>query len=121
MHRGSPGCRTAPRRRTRRFVRACPLPPRCIIAQPRPVRLVAGRRYTWRLMRSRLPPGGLYAITDGPRDDLLAVCAAALNGGATLLQYRDKSADRARRAGEVHALLPLCAAHGVPLIVNDDV
>ena len=34
---------------------------------------------------------GLYAITDGPRADLIEVCAAALDGGATLLQYRDKT------------------------------
>ncbi|MBO9662206.1 thiamine phosphate synthase [Dokdonella sp.] len=69
-----------------------------------------------------LPPlRGLYAITDGPRADLLEACAAALAGGARLLQYRDKSADTVRRAEEARALQALCAARGVPLIVNDDV
>lgn len=69
-----------------------------------------------------LPPlRGLYAITDGPRADLIEVCAAALAGGARLLQYRDKSADAPRRAEEARALQALCAVHGVPLIVNDDV
>ena len=48
----------------------------------------------------RLPSGGLYAITDGPREDLLEACAAALRGGATLLQYRDKTSDHARRRDE---------------------
>lgn len=70
----------------------------------------------------RLPPlRGLYAITDGPRDDLLEVCAAALEGGARLLQYRDKSGDDTRRLREAQALQVLCAAHRVPLIVNDDI
>lgn len=64
---------------------------------------------------------GLYAISDGPRADLLDVCAAALDGGATILQYRDKSADRGRRLREAQALQALCARWSVPLIVNDDV
>lgn len=64
---------------------------------------------------------GLYAITDGPRADLVAACAAAMRGGAALVQYRDKSADGARRLSEASALAALCRAHGVPFIVNDDV
>jgi thiamine-phosphate pyrophosphorylase len=72
-------------------------------------------------MHSRLSTGGLYAITDGPRGDLVDVCAAALRGGASLLQYRDKTAEPPQRAHEARSLLQLCAAHGVPLIVNDDV
>lgn len=64
---------------------------------------------------------GLYAITDGPRDDLVEVCAAALAGGAAILQYRDKTTDAARRWREATALQALCARHGVPLIINDDV
>jgi thiamine-phosphate pyrophosphorylase len=70
--------------------------------------------------RTRLPRG-LYAITDGPRIDLLDACAAALAGGAAVLQYRDKSADGARRLAEARALQALCIQRGVPLIVNDDV
>ena len=68
-----------------------------------------------------LARSGLYAITDGPRDDLLAACEAALDGGATLLQYRDKTRDAERRLVEARALAALCARHAVPLIVNDDV
>jgi len=70
---------------------------------------------------SKLPLGGLYAISDGPRGDLIAACQAALRGGAAVLQYRDKTADRARRRSEAAALAALCAQAGVPLIVNDDV
>ena len=68
-----------------------------------------------------LPSGGLYAISDGPRADLLVACEAALRGGAALLQYRDKSRDDARRRAEAGALATLCARFRVPLIVNDDV
>jgi thiamine-phosphate pyrophosphorylase len=64
---------------------------------------------------------GLYAITDGPRPDLLDVARQALLGGARLLQYRDKTADAARRLAEASALRQLCREHGVPLIINDDV
>jgi thiamine-phosphate pyrophosphorylase len=70
---------------------------------------------------SRYALRGLYAITDGPRADLLDVCAAALDGGAAILQYRDKTSDEARRLNEARALQALCARHAVPLIVNDDV
>ncbi len=70
--------------------------------------------------RSRLPRG-LYAITDGPRPDLIAAVAAALAGGARVVQYRDKTAEATRRHREARALFELCRAHGVPLIVNDDV
>ena len=67
------------------------------------------------------PARGLYAITDGPRTDLIAACAAALEGGVCVLQYRDKSADHYRRHFEATGLAALCAHHQVPLIINDDV
>ncbi len=63
----------------------------------------------------------MYAITDGPRVDLLAVAREALDGGAVVLQYRDKTRDHARRLREVSALAVLCRAFDIPLIVNDDV
>jgi len=72
-------------------------------------------------MHPPLTRRGLYAISDGPRPDLLAAVEAALRGGAALLQYRDKTADSARRAFEARALRELCARHEVPFIVNDDV
>lgn len=67
------------------------------------------------------PARGLYAITDGPRADLVDACAAAIEGGAAVLQYRDKTSDHSRRHDEASALAALCARHRVPLIVNDDV
>ncbi|HEX5122542.1 MAG TPA: thiamine phosphate synthase [Rhodanobacteraceae bacterium] len=68
-----------------------------------------------------LARNGLYAITDGPRDDLLAACEAAIEGGAVLLQYRDKTDDAVRRLDEARALAALCARNHVALIINDDV
>jgi len=67
------------------------------------------------------PARGLYAITDGPRPDLLEVVAQALAGGARLLQYRDETGDGARRLAEAQALADLCRARGVPLIIGADV
>ncbi|HEX6833692.1 MAG TPA: thiamine phosphate synthase [Rudaea sp.] len=64
---------------------------------------------------------GLYAITDGPRPDLLDVCERALRGGAGVLQYRDKTADAVRRRSEALALRSLATRYKVPLIINDDV
>jgi len=68
-----------------------------------------------------LPRCGLYAISDGPRPDLLAVVEAALRGGAAIVQYRDKSGDAVRRRVEAAALVALCRRHAVPLVINDDV
>ena len=67
---------------------------------------------------------GLYAITpDTLAEDpirLLAACAAALAGGAVLLQYRDKRSDASRREQNAVALLALCRDHGARLTINDD-
>ena len=67
---------------------------------------------------------GLYAITDSgavPAMSLAAAVAAAIRGGARLVQYRDKSTDSPRRTREAESLLALCREHEVPLIINDDV
>lgn len=64
---------------------------------------------------------GLYAISNGPRPDLIAVAEAALRGGAVVLQYRDKTDAPQRRLDEALALAGLCRRHGAVLIVNDDV
>lgn len=65
---------------------------------------------------------GLYAITPdgmyGP--ELVERTAAALRGGARLVQYRDKHADAERRLDEARQLRALCTAAGALLIVNDD-
>lgn len=65
--------------------------------------------------------GGLYALTNGPRDHLVAQVAATLDGGARMIQYRDKSRDTGRRLEEARQLQALCKQHNVPLIINDDV
>lgn len=67
---------------------------------------------------------GLYAIADtgvlGPGLFEAAV-EAALAGGACVVQYRDKSADRQRRASQATTLVTLCRKHGAVALVNDDV
>ena len=73
---------------------------------------------------SRRDLRGLYVITDNalargrPLPDLVA---EALAGGARVVQYRDKTADHARRRDEACALARLCRSAGALLIVNDDV
>ncbi len=61
---------------------------------------------------------GLYAITP---PDLSRVEAALASGALCALQYRAKDADAPRRLREARHLAQLCRAHGVSLIVNDDV
>ncbi|HEX8777785.1 MAG TPA: thiamine phosphate synthase [Rhodanobacter sp.] len=73
------------------------------------------------MTHTRFPARGLYAITDGPRNDLSAVVAQALAGGARVMQYRDKTTDAGRRRADAAALRQLCDLHAVPLIINDDV
>lgn len=80
----------------------------------------AVRGYATMTRRTRLHCRGLYAIT-APHADLLARAAAALRGGARLLQYRDKTRDDDRRLDEARALRALCVQHGALLIINDDV
>jgi thiamine-phosphate pyrophosphorylase len=65
---------------------------------------------------------GLYAITpDEPSTGELArKVALAVAGGASIVQYRSKSADPVLRREQGRALLALCRASCVPLIVNDD-
>lgn len=67
---------------------------------------------------------GLYAITrEGPHSPgaLETAVAQAIAGGAVVIQYRDKSDDRARRHEEASKLKAICSTRGTPLIVNDDI
>ncbi len=67
---------------------------------------------------------GLYAITRGnyaSTDELLHEAEAALRGGVTVLQYRDKSADPVRRLEQAKALASLCQRFDTLLIINDDI
>lgn len=65
---------------------------------------------------------GLYAITDSQllTGRFLPYVEAALDGGVTLLQYRDKSSDEARRLREAETLRTLCERYNAQLIINDD-
>jgi thiamine-phosphate pyrophosphorylase len=65
---------------------------------------------------------GLYGITDGASlPQLLSSAEAAIRGGARIIQYREKSADPARRVAEAQALSVLCSGHDALCIINDDV
>ncbi|MGE3677011.1 MAG: thiamine phosphate synthase [Burkholderiales bacterium] len=65
---------------------------------------------------------GLYAITpEGAAGErLVALAAAALAGGAVVLQYRSKSSDHAQALHDARALRSVCRDHGALFIVNDD-
>lgn len=66
---------------------------------------------------------GLYLLTPDDNDTtrLLARVGEALRGGVAWLQYRNKTADAGLRAEQAFELRALCAGHGVPLLINDDV
>ncbi len=65
---------------------------------------------------------GLYAITPELENtaELLRLVAAALRGGASVVQYRAKQADAELRREQAAALNALCRQFAVPLIINDD-
>ncbi|MBT3198006.1 MAG: thiamine phosphate synthase [Gammaproteobacteria bacterium] len=70
------------------------------------------------------PLSGLYVLTDHHLTDSVGVVpavAAAIQGGARLVQYRNKHATRARKQWEITDLITLCRPLGIPLIVNDDI
>lgn len=64
----------------------------------------------------------LYAVTDrswlGSRS-LTADVEAALRGGVTMVQLREKALSAPAFLAQARALAPLCKAYGVPLIIND--
>jgi len=67
---------------------------------------------------------GLYAIIDvdacGERAPL-EVAAAVLDGGCAVLQLRAKRASELETRTLARAILALCAARGVPFVLNDHV
>jgi len=64
---------------------------------------------------------GLYLVTPDWDDTerLIAVSEQAIRGGASLLQYRHKTASESLRQEQAAALLELCRRLNVPLIIND--
>jgi thiamine-phosphate pyrophosphorylase len=67
---------------------------------------------------------GLYVITDtslqAPKK-LGSHVEQALQGGAKLVQYRDKSGDRTLQLKQSKQLAQLCKQYNVPLIINDNI
>jgi thiamine-phosphate pyrophosphorylase len=65
---------------------------------------------------------GLYAITpDEPSTDVLVrKVGQALRGGASVVQYRNKTAGAELRFEQGRALAALCRAAGAAFMVNDD-
>jgi len=73
-------------------------------------------------IRLPFPRSGLYVITREAYPDgraLAEAVAAAVRGGAAVVQYRAKAARDPLH--EAAGVLAVCRAAGVPLIVNDDV
>ncbi|MDO8962112.1 MAG: thiamine phosphate synthase [Methylophilus sp.] len=64
---------------------------------------------------------GLYAVTpDVLEVDLLCEkVRLTLEGGASMVQYRNKFADKNLQLQQSTALLALCRSYDVPLIIND--
>ncbi len=66
----------------------------------------------------------LYGVTDRAwtgRQSLFEQVEAALGGGATCIQLREKGLDEAAFLAEAVAVKALCRQYGVPFIVNDNV
>jgi len=66
----------------------------------------------------------LYVITDSrllKGRSLIETVEAAIRGGATVIQYREKEATTRRMIEEAKLLRALCKAKGIPFIVNDRV
>jgi len=67
---------------------------------------------------------GLYVITDTaliPDEQFSARVAAALRGGARIVQYRDKRDLPELRLQLASEMVRLCREHGAVSIINDDV
>jgi thiamine-phosphate diphosphorylase/hydroxyethylthiazole kinase len=66
----------------------------------------------------------LYLVTDstpailGGRD-IVEVVEAALEGGVTVVQYRDKVSDTAKLVSTAQRLHLVTRKHNVPLLIND--
>ncbi|NLH62858.1 MAG: thiamine phosphate synthase [Erysipelotrichaceae bacterium] len=66
----------------------------------------------------------LYAVTDRrwlKNSTLLQQCEETLQGGATMIQLREKDLDPEQFAAEAEQIKALCHQYGVPFIVNDNV
>jgi len=67
---------------------------------------------------------GLYAIADSTylsTETFVPAVRAALDGGARVIQFRDKRSAPATRERLARELVTLCREHDVPFLINDDV
>jgi thiamine-phosphate pyrophosphorylase len=66
---------------------------------------------------------GLYIVTPDIADTqlLCRLVDAAIAGGASVVQYRNKRASHLLQTQQARALLPICRQHQVPLIINDSI
>ena len=65
----------------------------------------------------------LYAVTDRRWEGTLSLprqVELALQGGTTMVQFREKHLQGAEKEALARELLVLCRSYGVPLIINDD-
>lgn len=70
----------------------------------------------------KFPRSGLYAITQTENkscEQVIADVAAAIKGGAVVIQYRDKNPINAVYLAT--ELLKVCHSYNVPLIINDNI
>ncbi|MCK9395930.1 MAG: thiamine phosphate synthase [Methylobacter sp.] len=70
----------------------------------------------------KFPRSGLYAITQTASkspDTIINEVAAAIKGGAVVVQYRDKYPQDALFLAR--ELVKICHRHNVPLLINDDI
>lgn len=80
------------------------------------------RKAPERVLAMKFPTRGLYAITQTENksgDTIINEVAAAIKGGAVVVQYRDKNPiDAPFLARE---LVKACHQYNVPLLINDDI
>ena len=70
----------------------------------------------------KFPTSGLYAITQTENkscETIINEVAAAIKGGAAIIQYRDKNPIDAPFVGR--ELVKICHQYSVPLLINDDI
>jgi thiamine-phosphate pyrophosphorylase len=71
--------------------------------------------------RQQLLKSSLLYLVTSPTENLIATVEAALRGGLSLVQYRDKDADDLVRLEYASKLCQLCHHYGALFIVNDRV
>lgn len=68
--------------------------------------------------RQKLQESPLYLVTS-PQENLLSIVESALQGGLSLVQYRDKHSDDQIRLAMATKLRQLCSQYNALFIVND--